>query len=166
MNRQNIEIWRPIDGYKGNYLISNHGNVKCLRNGLISPIKPRIDRAGYLTVRLTKNGETNTRYIHRLVAAAYVPNHMNKPFINHRNGNKLDNSLKNLEWVTHAENIKHAYDIKLIPKYNEKKVVDDCSGKKYSSIKDASNDLSIKYSTLRGFLNGRYKNKTCLKYLE
>lgn len=166
MNNQNNEIWRLIDGFNGRYIVSNHGNVKCLRNGSEYPIKARIDRAGYLTVRLSKNGQTNTKYVHRLVAIAFVPNHMNKPIINHRNGSKLDNSPYNLEWVTHAENIQHAYNLKLIPKYNKRKLFDSCTGKSYASIREASMDLGMRYSTLRGNVNGGRKNKTCLKYLE
>lgn len=160
------EIWRSIDDFNGRYMISNYGNVKCLKSGSECHIKARLDRAEYLTVRLSKNGQTSTRYIHRLVATAFVPNHMNKPYINHRNGNKLDNRPKNLEWVTHAENIQHAHDLRLIPRPTERKVIDTCTNKVYQSIKEASKQTGLPYPTVKGYLKGTRRNKTCLKYLD
>ena len=129
-------------------------------------IKSRIDRAGYNTVRLNLNGQTHTRYIHRLVAKAFVPNQMNKPLINHRNGVKLDNRPKNLEWVTHAENIQHAHNLRLIPRPSERKVIDTCTNKVYPSIKEASKQTGLSYPTVKGYLKGTRRNKTCLKYLD
>ncbi len=160
------EIWRSINDFNGRYIISNHGNIKCLKSGSEYQIKARLDRAEYLTVRLSKNGQTSTRYIHRLVATAFVPNHMNKPYINHRNGNKLDNRPKNLEWVTHAENIQHAHDLGLIPRPTERKVIDTCTNKVYQSIKEASKQTGLPYPTVKGYLKGTRRNKTCMRYLD
>lgn len=69
-------------------------------------IKPFIDSGGYFYTRLKKQHIA----IHRLVASAYIPNSDNKPQVNHKDGNKLNNNVDNLEWVTESENSQHAYD--------------------------------------------------------
>ena len=161
-----IEKWRLIHGYNRKYMVNNNGVILSINKGKQLLLNSRLDRAGYFTVRLNINGHTHTRYIHRLVAMAFVPNHMNKPFINHRNGNKLDNRPKNLEWVTHAENIQHAHDLRLIPRPSERKVIDTCTNKVYPSIKEASKQTGLSYPTVKGYLKGTRRNKTCLKYLD
>jgi len=168
MNNEKLETWKEIGGYDGKYLISNLGNCKIadhLNSSGHKHLTLRVDRAGYLTVRLSKGGNTSTKYLHRLLAEAFVPNHMNKPLINHRNGNKLDNSPKNLEWVTHAENIQHAHDLRLIPRLTEKKVIDTSNNIIYPSIKEASKQTGLPYPTIKGYLKGTRRNKTSLKYL-
>ena len=100
-----------------------------------------------------------------MVASAFVPNHMNKPIINHRNGNKLDNRPKNLEWVTHSENIQHAHDLRMISRPTEKKVIDSSNNTVYPSIKEASKQTGLPYPTIKGYLSGTRRNKTGLRYL-
>jgi hypothetical protein len=162
-----LEKWKEIKGFDGKYLISTYGNCKIanrVNNTGYDLLTQRIDWAGYATVRLSHKGETVTMRVHRLVAEAFVPNHINKPYVNHINGIKTANYCRNLEWVTHSENMEHAHKLKLIPKTNDRKVVDSCTGKKYPNIKAASVDLGKKYSTVRNYLNGSRKNKTCLRY--
>jgi hypothetical protein len=159
-------LWKDIDGFSGRYQISNLGMCRANTNYTnFKSISSRIDSAGYETVRLSYSGKTATKRIHRLVADAFIPNHLNKPFVNHINGNKQDNRTRNLEWVTHSENIKHAYNLKLIPRPTEKSVVDINQKKVYSSIKEASREIGIPYPTIKGYLNGHRKNKTSLRYL-
>lgn len=110
-------IWSPISGYEDLYKISNTGKIISLhKRNRNYEISQRIDRAGYNTVRLSKNGENATKYIHRLIAYAFIPPVEGKLFVNHVNGDKLDNRIENLEWVTFAENMQHAYKIGLIRK--------------------------------------------------
>lgn len=73
-------------------------------------IKPSIPR-GYACVTLAKGGTKHTRMLHRLLAQAFIPNPSNKPQVNHKNGAKTDNRLKNLEWMTAKENMRHSSDI-------------------------------------------------------
>lgn len=113
------EIWKSVVGYEGLYEVSNFGRIRalarayCDKNGRVSNIKERImkqplSNTGYHHTALRKNGISVTRNLHRIIAEAFIPNPDNKPCINHINGDKSDNTLINLEWVTHAENIQHA----------------------------------------------------------
>ncbi len=129
-------------------------------------INKRIDRAGYYTVRLSNNGKTKTFFLHRLLAESFVPNPLNKPFVNHINGDKLDYTLSNLEWSTGSENMQHAFlkGLCKAPEFNSKPVTDIFTGKLYQSIWMAAKHTGLPYSTCKNFLNGRRKNRTSLRY--
>lgn len=112
------EIWKKIDGYEGLYEISNFGNVKSIpRNGTQVKtekiLKKYITRCNYLVVVLSKQNKPKRIQIHRLVAKSFIPNPENKPCINHKDGNKHNNYVDNLEWCTYSENLKHAYKANL-----------------------------------------------------
>ena len=152
-----------IEGFSA-YRIDKDGIVTSIAyENYYMELKPRIDRGGYWSVRLSENGITHTKFIHRILAETFISKVAGKPFVNHKNGNKLDNRIENLEWVSHSENIKHAHKMGLI-KPNCKHVIDNCTGKEYSSIKEAAKDLNINYGTFRNYLNGNVKNKTCLEF--
>lgn len=113
----NKEIWKPVNGYEGLYLISNKGQVKSIErtvvysNGQINRhksvlLKPEKTKRGYLRVTLSKNGKATRHLLHRLVAFHFVDNPLNKPEVNHKDHNKDNNDASNLEWMTHAENEK------------------------------------------------------------
>lgn len=78
-------------------------------------IKPSIKKSGYASVIMCINGKVIHRRLHRLVAETFIPNPDNKPCVNHKDGNKLNNHVSNLEWCTYKENIKHALDTGLMP---------------------------------------------------
>lgn len=117
------EIWADIKGYEGLYKISNYGNVKSLERYKKNhskmakveekDMKPYLNNNGYLYVNLNKNGICKHIYIHRLLMEAFVPNPNNYSCINHRDGNKLNNSLTNLEWCSYSYNNKEAYRLGL-----------------------------------------------------
>lgn len=116
------EEWKDIPEYEGKYQISNLGRVKSLPRIIDSqfkgkPIKRKVferelrkskNRFGYEYVCLSKNGKTKKYRIHRLVGELFIPNPMNKPQINHIDGNKQNNRIDNLEWCNNSENMQHA----------------------------------------------------------
>ena len=99
-----VETWKDISGFEGIYQVSNRGNVR--RNGRIK--SQAIDHGGYCTVSLSVQSKQRTMSVHRIVATAFIPNPDGKRTVNHKDGNKLNNSVENLEWATHSENIVHA----------------------------------------------------------
>lgn len=111
------EEWRDIKGYEGKYQISNMGNVKSLnyhrgtKERILIPRFPSNPRNEYGYVMLSKNNKVQQFKLHRLVAEYFVPNPENKPYVNHKDGDKRNNNYKNLEWVTPLENNLHAYNI-------------------------------------------------------
>ena len=98
------EIWKDIDGYEGLYQISNKGRVKRLYKASERILKPRDNGRGYLRVHLTKENTSKHIRVHRLVARAFIPNPDNLPEINHRDENKKNNCVENLEWMRHIDN--------------------------------------------------------------
>ena len=101
------EIWRDIDGYEGLYQVSNKGRVKSLKWGKERILKPHDNGIGYLRVALRKESSLKFIIIHRLVAQAFIPNLENKPQVNHKDENKKNNCVENLEWATAKENSNH-----------------------------------------------------------
>ena len=103
------ETWRDIKGYEGLYKVSNFGKIKSFyKNGKTKILKPVPNFKGYERVTLCNRRGNKTIYsVHRLVALAFIENPLLKPEINHINGNKRDNRISNLEWVTGKENCLH-----------------------------------------------------------
>lgn len=106
------EPWKDIPGYEGHYQINQVGDVKSLKYapyfGRI--LKQRLSRSGYPVVELSL-GRKNQKIIqiHRLVAITFIPNPKGKPCVNHKDGNRTNNHVDNLEWVTYSENNFHKF---------------------------------------------------------
>ena len=101
-----MEIWKEIPFTNGEYMVSNHGKVKTTKTGRI--LKPIIDPRGYERVCLFRSERKKRYKVHRLVATVFIDNSDNKPQVNHKDGNKRNNSVENLEWVTNDENMHHS----------------------------------------------------------
>lgn len=102
------EEWKPIKGL--HYEVSSFGNI---RNSESHKLISQFDKngEGYIRVNLFSNGKKKRYFIHRLVAETFIPNPENKPQVNHKDGNKQNNELSNLEWVTCSENGLHYYHV-------------------------------------------------------
>ena len=101
-----MELFRDIAGYEGKYQITSWGRVYSVDSQKY--LKPEVNEKGYLRVDLyAENGKRTHYKIHRLVADAFIENKYDKPQINHKDGNKQNNSVTNLEWVTDSENKEH-----------------------------------------------------------
>ena len=116
LNLENLlnEEWRDIEGYEGLYKVSNYGRVKNLpiwrKHKESKILKANKNRSkGYFKVTLCDNGSKVTRCIHRLVAKAFLSNHNNLPQINHKDEDKSNNHVDNLEWCTEKYNINFGY---------------------------------------------------------
>lgn len=152
--------WKTIKDFD-NYVVSTNGDIKSkprcgTKGGLI---KPFLDRkiGGYYKVHLYKNGVQYQPFIHRLVAETFLPKVKDKNEVNHKNGNKLDNRVENLEWCTRSENMLHANEKGLI---GRKRVVQLQKGKVikiFPNCLRASKETGIEYATIYWCLNGIFK---------
>lgn len=100
------EEWRPIPGYEGLYDVSNEGNVRGVKRRKI--LKSRASRTGYLQLQLHADGQAHHVSVHRLVASAFIGPVPHGCEVNHVDGNKANNTVANLAYVSHSENIRHA----------------------------------------------------------
>lgn len=109
------EIWKDISGFEGRYQVSTHGRIKSIQDNhgnnkeAIRSTFVRSDTCQYEYVQLWVKDTPTTKAVHRLVAQAFIENPEDKPVVNHIDGNRLNNNVCNLEWVSQSENLKHAY---------------------------------------------------------
>lgn len=186
------ECWKPVEGYEGLYEVSNLGRVRSLTriavtysNGGTQVRKGRIrcgtiDKStGYARLLLCKEAVQKSFNIHRLVAIAFIPNPYNKPQVNHKDGNKANNRVDNLEWCTVKENARHAIDTGLTlnkgSDSSSAKPVVTCRGHKFGSSVEAAAYFGMRNhrnisKVLKGFRKhaGRYPDgaKIGWKYLD
>lgn len=131
-----MENWKSIKGYESIYEVSDLGRVKRVF-GNVRILKNKKKGNGYLFVGLSYKGIVKYFHIHRLVAEAFIENKENKPCVNHKDLDKENNTIKNLEWVTYKENSAHAFEnIKF----------------KRNQLKGLNNKLSVQVSQ---YLNGK-----------
>jgi hypothetical protein len=145
------EVWRPVKGFEGLYEVSDYGNVRSvLRGNKLKSISIH-PKTGYGMLILTAG---INRYSHRLVAESFLPkpNFLNAQ-VNHKDGNKINNHVSNLEWVTASENIKHGFKTGLIKSNLKGRFLGrNSKAKKVVVIKDCA---IIEFETI----------KECIKYI-
>lgn len=148
----NEEIWKDIEGYDGVYQVSDKGRVKSLSIGKEKILKPKRNTKGYLQVALYKNVETKWCYLHRLVAQSFLSNPNNLPQINHKNEDKNDNRVENLEWCSSKYNSNYGTRIQRFVEKKSKSVLQfDKEGnfiREWSSIIAVKNELGIDQSAI------------------
>lgn len=114
-------IWKPILKFNGEYEVSNTGLVRSTDKNILKSngktyfrkskiLRPAKTKDGYLQVGISFQNKLSSHKIHRLVAVSFICGQENKTDVNHKDGNKLNNFVENLEWVTKSENTKHAYE--------------------------------------------------------
>lgn len=158
------EIWVDVVGYEGLYQVSNLGRVKATKGNIKSS---RMQNSGYRTMDLYKNNVQKTCTVHRLVAIAFLENPHDKPNVNHKNGDKTDNRLINLEWVTVSENNNHAIrtglrkTIKVIQKDLNDNVIEV-----FDSLKMASIKSNVSMPSISRCINGISENTRGYKFIK
>lgn len=164
------EIWKDVKGYEGLYSISTLGNIKSLprdvvrKNGVIQKNKERILKQqklfSYLGIYLyNEKSERVSKMIHRLVAETFIPDYEDGLQVNHKDGDKFNNKLENLEWVTPSENIRHAIENKLLVhhrKYTDEQIMEcyNVINTTNVPIKEACKQFNLDYTTFMAVLEG------------
>lgn len=144
------DYWKPIKDYP-HLLVSRAGNVwTTIYNRELHPL---VTNRGYLRVNLSKDKTVKRVHVHRLVAEAFIPNPDNLSEVDHIDGNKLNNTVENLQWISHSDNMRKAckgHDMKSKP------VICIETGKVYKTIKDANRELHIPEAVVSAIVRGEY----------
>ncbi len=156
------EIWKDIIGYEDLYKISNKGRV--LSNYKKRILNNSLNNTNYIQTVLYKEGKCKNYLVHRLVGEHFISNIDNKPYINHIDGNKINNIVSNLEWCTPKENVDHAILNKLVDNTNNKNVrrkvncyKDSILIKTFESLTEAANELKVPQCNISLVCRGKYK---------
>lgn len=168
MTNNTEEIWKTINDFP-NYEVSTYGRVRNKKTGYI--IRQLLGSNGYFSVRIRKHSgdcEKPSRLVHRLVAEAFLGgNHPNLQ-VNHKDGNKQNNNVKNLEWCTRKENSQHAMSMGLFdpmppdPPKRKVKIVE--TGEVFNSIRECANTLNVAEQHIWACLNGKRQTRNGLHF--
>ncbi|MFA6089422.1 MAG: HNH endonuclease [Candidatus Woesearchaeota archaeon] len=158
-----IEFWKEISGYEGLYLCSNLARVKYIPTGRIKQINTEAfrKRGAYTEISLSKDKKSKTHRLHRIIALTWLLNPDNLSDVNHIDGNKFNNILNNLEWISHKDNVKHSVKLGLDPKNNAGRAVLQLNPdtkeeiKRWQSAKKAGEALKLNPSNITQVCLGR-----------
>lgn len=156
------EIWKDVKDYEGLYQVSNLGRVRSLKFEKERILKPGINGRGYFYVNLWKNGEYKQYRVHRLVAQAFLTNSNNLPEVNHRDEDKTNNKVENLEWCDRKYNHNYGTINQRIAEKCSKQVLQyKKSGefvKEWKSTMDVQRNLGYAQSSISACCLGKYKS--------
>lgn len=166
------EVWIGVEGFENHLQVSNFGRIKRLASNTLKwntsklgtkflhntkvtekILKQSVDRCGYKRIRSQVDGDRFGEIVHRLVAKAFIPNTENKPCVNHKDGDKLNNNVSNLEWVTYAENNRHCKEV--LGKQKQKSGSLSCKYKGDVLVFRKTDDVHI--DTLKGNIDMKMK---------
>lgn len=156
------EVWKDVVGYENKYKVSNLGRVYSIeRNGTKGHFCKEKISYGYSKVCLVKKSKIKLCALHRLVAIAFIPNPNNYPQVNHIDGNKQNNNVDNLEWVTAKQNMEHAYKtgLKKAWSYRIAQIKDDKIIKMWENAVVASKETGIYIRSIYRSANFYHKNR-------
>lgn len=162
-------MWRLIEGYES-YFVNELGEVLSIKNKKQRILKKKLDKnTGYYKIILSEKRKVKTYNIHRLVAEAFIPNPLNYKYINHKDENKQNNSINNLEWCTNKYNCNYGSKREKLSKSHSKRILQfDKTGnliKEWNSIKEIKNTLNIRiewsltHNTLKNNCYWKYKKE-------
>ena len=158
----NEEKWKDVKDYEGHYQVSDKGRVKSLKQGKERILKPERNKFGYLDIGLRKNGEHKKFKVHRLVAIAFIPNPDNLPQINHKDENKENNKVENLEWCDVKYNNIYGTRIQRINEKISKPVLQYTKSgefvRKWKSTQDGQRNLGYAGSSISRCCRGKLKS--------
>ena len=157
------ERWAQVNGYP-NYSVSNEGAIRSRARGSCRIMSTKPDRHGYPKVMLCRNGTRTTKSVHSLVAEAFVDGYRDGMQVNHIDGVKTNNRASNLEWVSQADNIRHAYTNRLNagPRGKRVRVVE--TGCVYASEIECAEAVGGSKAGINGCLKGRRRTHKGLHY--
>lgn len=167
-------MWKDIVGYENHYQVNELGQIRTLKNSSLQKagtiLKSQINKKnGYVYQMVYKDGKQKLLRVHRVVANAFLPNPNNLPQVNHKNGNKNDNRVQNLEWCTQEQNMLHAFKIGLAkPSDKQKRAIAETNKAKrkavvfkqgsnvqvFESISKASKETGLSISTISRYCRG------------
>jgi hypothetical protein len=196
MEIQEIEIWLPVVGYEDYYEVSNMGRIRSLRRTIYTKdrktknkpsviLDPKPNPYGYKIVSIRVNNIRKCIMVHRLVAMAFIKNEHSKPFVNHKDRNRSNNHVENLEWCTQSENVLHGWLTRPKDEVQKQKkkiaeraskikgdkhpqsnpLINTTNGRVYANIREAAEDLGIKMQNLYYMINRKGGNVTFLVYV-
>ena len=148
------ETWKSIAGYEGLYEVSDLGRVKSLKYGKENILKPGKSGMGYRKVGLCKDGNLKQLLVHRLVAEAFIQNPHGLETINHKDEDKTNNTVSNLEWMSQEDNIRYSAN-KSVQMFDKK------TGEllaTFPSTREAERVTGINHSSISKCCNGKYKS--------